>query len=131
TSAASGTISAPVALRMSPMACSSTSLRRAQATTRAPDLANRSTAALPSPSLPPVTIATLPLRPSSSVSMAGEDTLLLLVAAGVRRPFPRVRPGLRGLGGIGRRRLRVAAGLLPVAGRRCLGRLPAAELRLG
>src|SRR5262249_33875450 len=48
---------------------SSTSLRRAHTATFAPLLANRSTHARPSPSLPPVTIATLPARPSSRTSM--------------------------------------------------------------
>ena len=75
TSADSGRSSAPaVALRISSAARSSTSLRRAHMVTRAPDRARRSTAARPSPSLPPVTIAILPLSPRSRVSMARKDS---------------------------------------------------------
>ena len=65
---------APVAFRMSSAARSSTSLRRAHKVTRAPDRARRSTAARPSPSLPPVMIATLPLSPRSRVSMARRNS---------------------------------------------------------
>ena len=96
TSATTGKISAPVAFLMSSRARSSTSLRRAQAATRAPERANRSTAARPSPSLPPVTIATLPLSPSSRVSMARKDSRLTPAAhtPGPRPPGDR-QPGDR------------------------------------
>src|SRR5262245_45664346 len=77
TSAARGKSSAPVVLRMSSAARSSTSLRRAHMVTLAPGRAKRSAAARPMPSLPPVTIAILPLSPSSKVSMAPKDSTLL------------------------------------------------------
>src|SRR5213592_3654117 len=70
TSAVIARMSPPVARRTCSTPRSSTSLRRAHAATFAPERANRSTHARPSPSLPPVTIATLPARPSSSTSMS-------------------------------------------------------------
>src|SRR5437016_8600814 len=69
TSVAIARMSAPVVFWIASTARSSTSFRRAHTATFAPLLANRSTQARPSPSLPPVTIATLPAIPSSRTSM--------------------------------------------------------------
>ena len=57
----------PPACRISPAVRSSTSLRRAQMLTRAPSRASFIAAARPSPALPPVTIATLPVSSRSSM----------------------------------------------------------------
>ena len=59
--------SPPPAARISAPAASSTSRRRAQIATRAPSSASAVAAALPIPSLPPVTMATLPLSPKSMI----------------------------------------------------------------
>ena len=65
TSAAKGNTTPSVAVRMSCAASSSTSGRRATITTRAPSSAIRCAAALPMPSLPPVIMATLSVKPIS------------------------------------------------------------------
>jgi len=57
--------SAPVAERIAAAVCWSRSSRRAQNATLAPSCASLSTVALPTPSLPPVTAATLPFNPNS------------------------------------------------------------------
>ena len=67
TSAACAKTSPAPAARSSSAACSSGAARRAQIATRAPSPASRRAVASPIPSLPPVTIATLPSRPSSSM----------------------------------------------------------------
>src|SRR5258707_11582213 len=72
-SACTGTICAPVASAMSSAAFLSTSARRAQTTTDAPSRPSDCAAARPIPSLPPVTMATLPVRPrSTSVGVGGD-----------------------------------------------------------
>src|ERR1700675_3431530 len=66
---------------------SSTSGRRAQMATRAPSAAKRSAAARPSPSLPPVMMATLPPSPRSSIGVSllcGSGAREGLVAEAVR-----------------------------------------------
>ena len=67
TSAACANTSPPVSARSSSAARSRFSARRAQIATRTPSLASRRAVASPIPSLPPVTIATLPSSPSSSM----------------------------------------------------------------
>ena len=68
TSATWASTCTPVCFRMASAARSSTSLRRAQITTWQPSWAKRMAVARPSPSLPPVTMATLPVRPRSSMA---------------------------------------------------------------
>ena len=65
TSADRGSTIPSVAVRMSMAASSSFSWPRATITTRAPSSAMRCAAALPMPSLPPVTMATLSVSPRS------------------------------------------------------------------
>src|SRR5712692_565066 len=64
-----------VVFRISSAAWSRCSLRRAQMATRAPSAASFSAAARPSPSLPPVMMATLPFSPRSSMSDPPENGL--------------------------------------------------------
>src|ERR1051326_6740140 len=88
TSVGSAKTSAPVAFWTSFAAASRTSGRRAHMTTFAPHCASFSAAALPSPSLAPVRIATLPLSPSSSVSMAGDDTTADVIVRAMPESIP-------------------------------------------
>src|SRR5262249_35328574 len=60
----------PPALRMPSAVFASTSARREQIATRAPSAARRCAAARPSPSLPPVMMATLSFSPRSSIRVS-------------------------------------------------------------
>src|SRR5438094_144321 len=105
TSAGIASTSAPVSRRTWSATRSSSSLRRAQVATRAPERAKRSTQARPRPSLPPVTITTLSLRPSSSVSMAPDHITVGPEGVACRRDPAEARrraPGARPAGGDGR-----------------------------
>ena len=76
-------------------ALSSTSLRLAQIATRTPSLTNRSAVAFPSPSLAPVTMATFPVRPRSSIAVSSP---VWCVVAGVM-----VVEGVGAVSGVSRR----------------------------
>src|SRR6267142_2504784 len=70
-----------VVLRISSAVWSRCSLRRAQIATRAPSAASFSAAARPSPSLPPVMMATLPLSPRSSMNAPADEEVGLRLHA--------------------------------------------------